>query len=137
MFKIGDLVVLTEDSPDENEELSKGDKGEVLDVIRNRNLLLVRWDKSTTRAHSNDHLIHDYYLTEHERNPDEYNDTYYDHIRHLWYVYPHQLKLHFAIEFRKKKRSETQLEYKIAHKIAELDYKWKEKQDAKTRNLSL
>lgn len=139
MFKVGNRVVLIKEHPDENEELLLGDTGTVLKISDRFNTLLVRWDKSTSAANGNNHLIEDYYdvYTNAPDNPEEYNDTYYEHTGHLWYTYSHEIKVSFSIEFREQKRSETQLAYKIARKIAELDYKWKEKQSAKAGNLSL
>lgn len=138
MIKIGDRVILITNNPDDQENLHVGSKGTIIAITFDR--YLVRWDDELEGATGNNRLISDYFPVfdntedEYRRN---YNELYGYHCNHLWYVDKQDIKKILTNNFRKKRKEESELEYKIATKINELDLKWKEKQNAKTSTLSL
>lgn len=140
---IGDRVRLSIDHPDENEELFAGDTGEIVNPGRNKSTFnrgyLVRYDKKTSiAASSNDHLIVSVFDPERELVESYKIDALYEeHSGHLWWTTANELLSASSAAFRSKKKNETLIEYKLVRKAAELDSKWKEKQNAKTCNLSL
>lgn len=132
MFKPGDKVILTVDYPDDNEELYKGDTGIVVGETHSK--YLICFDKVTDEANGNNHWIDPDYIPPigfHIEIPSDWNC-----INRLWWVGKDEIKLFNTIAiFRKKKRGERIQEYRIAKKIFELDFAWKERQNAKASNL--
>lgn len=134
MFKFGDKVILTINYPDDNEELFKGDGGIIVGKSPSR--YLICFDKVTDDAYGNnlwgdpDHPIT---VGFHIEIPSDL-----DYAGRLWWIEKENLKLFNPLTvFRKKKRGEKIQEYRIAKKIFELDFAWKEKQNAKASNLSV
>lgn len=128
MFKVGTRVILIKNYPDGNESLIYGDTGT---VISNDGSLtvLIRWDKKTLDAISNDWLCEEYA-----------NESYSveDLQERLWWVSMEEVcKIPKYPPFRKQKRGERILEYRITKKIYELDMRFKEKHDAKTNSVSV
>lgn len=136
-FQVDDRVKLSVDFPDDNEDLYKGDEGYIIQIIKSTNLCLVFFDKKTEAANGNNHLIVDLFDPYARLSQEELELLEDKYENRLWFVQITQLKSVNKIKFRSKNRNETQQEYRIACKIAELDFEWKEKQNAKTRNLSI
>ena len=137
MFKVQDQVKLLVDNPEGNGNLLRSSLGTIIDVNPDSITYLVCWEDFTSNATVNDKNIKYYasILDPEEKNTADLFDIY---SGHLWWVKQNQIeKLGGPFLFRKKKRTEPQLEYKLAKKIYELDFKWKEKQNAKTNSLSL
>ena len=138
MFNKGDRIVLLIDNPDSNPDLFAGEEGTIaLPPYSLDHDILVRFDKYSELAEGNNDLIRDIYDPLNRLSEEEYDSLVEQHTGRLWWVNPRDCQLKQSANFRKKRRNETQLEYKIAQKIHTLDSNWKAKQNAKTCSLSL